>query len=135
MSSVHPTLSVHGGGVCWQPSDGSQYSKPLQKSLSSQTESSAICVQDLISSLHWPPTHDTSPPGQVTGVPAWQPLVGLQTSTPLQKVPSSHASSLGICVQPCVPSSQAKAVQAMPSSPPLHTTGVPLAQKPALQTS
>jgi hypothetical protein len=72
--------------------------------------------------------------GQLTGVPATQPLAGLQTSAPLQYSPSEHAALLGMWSQLSVASLHESVVQAIPS---LQFTGVPAwhCPVPVLQVS
>ena len=63
-----------------------------------------------------------TPSLQSTGVPATQSLTALQTSTPLQYVPSSQLALFGVLSQLSVASLQLSTVQLTPS---LQSTGVP----------
>ena len=65
-------------------------------------------------------------------VPAWQPSVAEQVSTPSQKRPFEHWASSGVLSHESVVSLQASTVQLTPSS---QVTGVPDSQMPALQVS
>src|SRR5262245_24302363 len=53
---------------------------------------------------------------QTRGTPGTQPLPATQVSAPSQTSPSSQASGCGVCTHPALASSQASAVQAIPSS-------------------
>ena len=62
------------------------------------------------------------PSSQETALPAWQPAVASQDSTPLQKSPSAQSVSSGAPAQASAASSQKSPVHAMPSS---QVTAVP----------
>src|SRR5690606_24752864 len=57
--------------------------------------------------------------------PEMQPLSVLHVSSPSQNRPLSHTAWSGVWLQPCIPSSHASIVQAIPSS---HCTGAPATQ-------
>ncbi|MEZ4300064.1 MAG: hypothetical protein R3B70_34270 [Polyangiaceae bacterium] len=72
--------------------------------------------------MHWPLAGSQKslvqvmPSLQSTGVPERQPITGLHASSPSQATPLLQMASMGMWVQVPAPSSQASAVQAIPSS-------------------
>jgi hypothetical protein len=81
-------------------------SEPLQTLLSSQ--SSLPRQQSSTGSPAWHPfaasqvssPSQNTPLSQINGVPAWHsPVAGLQVSSPLQTVASTHRSSFGVDTQ------------------------------------
>jgi hypothetical protein len=116
-SVVHTLLSLQFRAVCWQPVAGLQESV-VHASLSSQLTCvwRQPCVASQLSDVH------ALLSSQFRGAPAWQPLVALHTSAPLQACPSLQSASVGVKVQASFASLQLSVVQLTSS---LHTTAVP----------
>ena len=83
-------------------------STPLQKSASSQSESTEHSKQASVS-VSQPNSHSA-------GLPAWHPNTASQTSVPAQKLPLLQRESVGVLIQLSVVSSHVSTVQATPSS-------------------
>src|SRR6185503_9923029 len=127
-SVVHATLSVVTIGVpAWQPAVASQVSTPLHALPSPHAVLSGVCVTFPVAGSQASVVHATLSVVTI-GVPAWQPAVASQVSTPLRALPSPHAVLSGVCVTFPVAGSQASVVHATLS---VVTIGVP-AWQPAV---
>ncbi len=110
---------------------GEQVSVPVQKSPSSQAESTVVLTHASVVVSQLSVVHE-KPSSQVGVVPGRQPVVasapaavGAQVSVPVQKAPSSQEVSSGVLIHEALVSSHVSVVQDKPSS---QSGGVPGAQ-------
>ena len=109
-SIVQSIPSLHGLPLLWQPSLGSQVSKPSQNRKSLHTKSSGTCAQSFKFSSQLSNVHEIPSSGH-PGPPNLHPRTGSQTSRPSHNEPSSQRASLGLLTQAWIASSHRSSVQ------------------------